>query len=169
MSFTITKTLHNHESTITDIIEVEDPKSIATCSMDGEIKLYSTYLEKFYTFEHIPEQTSSVINDRKRKGILGIGYSSEFGNYMLSYGFSHQVFIYSLDISVTKGFVGKYTEHTGTIMWAKFLKSYPYVLSFDDKLNLRIWDFRKFQTIQLINCEKFFINPSRLDVIPELS
>lgn len=71
---------------------------------------------------------------------------------MLSFGFSNHVYIYSLDISLTKGYAGKYSQHTGTIMWAKFLKSYPYVLSFDDKLNLRIWDFRKFNTIQFVNC-----------------
>lgn len=45
---------------------------------------------------------------------------------------------------------------------AGFLKAYPYVLSFDDKLNLRIWDYRTFQTIQIINCEKNFINPTRV-------
>lgn len=71
---------------------------------------------------------------------------------MLAFGFSHCVYIYSLDISVTKGYIGKYTQHTGVILWAKFIKMYPYVLSFDDKMNMRIWDYRKFQTIQLINC-----------------
>ena len=54
-------------------------------------------------------------------------------------------------------------------MAAKFLKSFPYILSFDDKMNLRIWDFRKFQTIQFINCEKNFINPTCLQLVPELS
>mgnify|MGYP006999872990 FL=1 len=34
---------------------------------------------------------------------------------------------------------------------------------------MRIWDFRKLTTIQVINCEKNFINPSRLELIPELS
>lgn len=71
---------------------------------------------------------------------------------MISFGFSTSVYVYSLDISVTKGYVGKYTEHTGSILYAKFIKSYPYVLSFDDKMNMRIWDFRKFQTVQFLNC-----------------
>ena len=136
--------------------------------MDGCIKLYSKHLEKYYVFEHIPEQTCSVINQSRKKGILGISNSSQFGNYLLSFGFSNYVYMYSLDVSLTKGYVGKYTEHTGAILWAKFIKSYPYVLSFDDKMNMRIWDFRKFQTIQFINCEKIFINPSRLEIIPEL-
>lgn len=62
------------------------------------------------------------------------------------------MYIYSLDMSISKGYVNKYAEHSGNIMMAKFLKGYPYVLSFDEKLNMRIWDFRKLNTIQLLNC-----------------
>lgn len=43
--------------------------------MDGNIKLYSKYLDKYYTFEHIGEQTNSVVNEGKKKGILSISYS----------------------------------------------------------------------------------------------
>ena len=67
-----------------------------------------------------------------------------------------------MDISLTKGYSGKYSEHAGNLITAGFLKAYPYALSFDEKLNLRIWDYRTFQTIQIINCEKNFINPSRV-------
>ena len=137
---------------ITDISEITDPLYIVTSSMDGEIKMYSMQLEKEQSFEHISEQTSSIINEKKKKGILGIGHSGEFGSYLFAFGFSPAILIYSLDISLTKGYVGKYFEHSGSIMTAKFLKSFPYILSFDDKMNLRIWDFRKFQTIQFINC-----------------
>jgi hypothetical protein len=79
------------------------------------------------------------------------------------------VFIFSLEVSVVKGFTGKYKEHGGNLLAARFLHSFPYVLSFDDRLNMRIWDYRRFTTIQVINCEKKFINPSRLEIIPELS
>jgi hypothetical protein len=95
-----------------------------------------------------------------------LSYSREFGNYLLSFGFSNYIYIYSLDISITKGYTGKYAEHNSTILWAKFLKSSPYVISFDERLNLRIWDFRRFTTIQFINCERIFINPSRIEIIP---
>lgn len=88
---------------------------------------------------------------------------------MLTWGFCSAIYIYSLDVSLVKGFTGQYKEHSGNLITARFLKSFPYVLSFDDKLSMRIWDFRLLQTIQIINCEKNFINPSRLEVIPELS
>ena len=34
-------------------------------------------------------------------------------------------------MSVTKGYVGKYIEHSSNIVSANFLKGYPYVISFD--------------------------------------
>lgn len=130
--------------------------------MDGNVKYYSDYLKKTTTLEHVGEQTNSAINSKYKKGVLGIDYTREFGSYILSYGFCSSIYIYSLDVSLIKGFTGKYKEHGGNLISAKFLRSFPYVLSFDDKLNMRIWDFRRFQTIQIINCEKNFINPSRL-------
>jgi WD40 repeat protein len=113
------------------------------------------------------DQAPSAINVRKKKGVLGLSYSREFGNYLLAFGFSNFVYMYSLDISVTKGYTGRYKEHSGTILWAKFLKSSPYVVSFDERLNLRIWDYRRFVTIQFINCERVCIYPNRLEIIPE--
>ena len=103
------RTLTYHESIITEIIETDEPKYIATASMDGNIKLYSNFLNKTYTLEHIGDQTPSAINDRLKKGILGISYTSEFGNYLLSFSFNYEVYIYCLDISVSKGYTGKYT------------------------------------------------------------
>ena len=158
-------TVHNlklHDGMITDIAELEDPTYIATSSMDGNIKLYSCQLNKTVSLDHTPEQSCSAINGKLKKGILGIDYTREFGSFMLSWGFSPFVLMYSLEISLTKGYVGKYKEHSGNLIAAKFLHSFPYVLSFDDRLCMRIWDFRKFHTIQVINCEKRFINPSRL-------
>jgi len=120
--------------------------------MDGNVKFYSCYLKKTITLEHISEQKSSAINSRQRKGILGIDYTREFGSYFLSWGFCGSIFVYALEVSLAKGYTGKYKEHGGNLVAAKFLKSFPYVLSFDDRLSMRIWDFRKLTTMQVINC-----------------
>ena len=88
MSCNVVKNIHQHEAMTTDIIEIDEPKCIGTASMDGEIKLYSKFLDKTYTFEHICEQTNSAINDKVKKGILGLSCTSEFGNYLLSFSFS---------------------------------------------------------------------------------
>jgi WD40 repeat protein len=144
--------LKQHESLITDIVELEEPQYVATASMDGNVKFYSVYLKKNVTLEHIGEQTNSAINGKQKKGVLGIDYTREFGSYFLSWGFSSSVFVYALEVSLLKGFSGKYKEHSGNLLAARFLKSFPYVLSFDDKLSMRIWDFRRFQTVQVINC-----------------
>jgi hypothetical protein len=43
--------------------------------MDGTIKLYSVLLKKSQIFEHISEETNSIINSKNKKGILGIDYT----------------------------------------------------------------------------------------------
>jgi WD40 repeat protein len=166
MTFSHLRTLKYHDSLVTELVEIEEPMLLASVSIDGLVRLYEYELDKWYSFDVTAEQTQSVVDERRKKGVLGLSYSREFGNYLLSFGYSNLVYMHSLDISLTKGYTGKYSEHTGTIMWAKFLKSSPYVVSFDDKLNLRIWDFRTLNTAQFINCEKIFINPSRLEVMP---
>lgn len=50
MDFKSIKIITLHESSITEIVEIDEPMCIGTGSMDGTIKLYSTYLDKCYTF-----------------------------------------------------------------------------------------------------------------------
>jgi WD40 repeat protein len=166
MDYTVVLVLKQHEALITDIVELEEPLYLATASMDGNVKFYSVYLKKNVVLDTGCEKTISAVNGKYKKGVLGIDYTREFGSYLLSWGFSSSIFIYALEVSLAKGFSGKYKEHSGNLLAARFLRSFPYVLSFDDKLSMRIWDFRRFMTIQVINCEKNFINPSRLEIIP---
>lgn len=46
----VVRNINHHEAMITDIIETDEPKCIGTSSMDGNIKLYSMFLEKTYSF-----------------------------------------------------------------------------------------------------------------------
>ena len=43
--------------------------------MDGNIKYYSHYLKKSITLDHVSEQTSSAINSKYKKGVLGVDYT----------------------------------------------------------------------------------------------
>lgn len=45
--------LKQHESLITDIVEIEEPSYLATSSMDGNVKFYSVHLKKNVVLEHI--------------------------------------------------------------------------------------------------------------------
>ena len=116
MTYTCEDNIKIHDALITDIVEIEEPKYVMTSSMDGTIKLYSLLLRKTQTFEHISEETQSIINSKNKKGILGVDYTREFGSYILSYGFSNKIYICSLDISLTKGYTGKYCEHSGNLI-----------------------------------------------------
>ena len=62
---------------------------MATASLDGTIKMYMIQTKEILTFENIREQTLSVIDQKKNKGIQGIDGSCEFGNYAISYAFNN--------------------------------------------------------------------------------
>ena len=68
-------TIKQHESLISSICEIEEPMFIATSSMDGNVKFYSNHLKKTITLEHIGEQSTSAINSKFKKGILGLDYT----------------------------------------------------------------------------------------------
>jgi hypothetical protein len=82
-------------------------------------------------FDDISDHKFSAIDSKCKKGYQGIDASAEFGNYILVYGFSSDIYIYCLDISLTKGYNNKYSEHMSPIISAKFIKGYPYILSVD--------------------------------------
>jgi len=67
--------LRQHETLITDIVEIEEPLYIGTASMDGNVKFYSVYLKKNLTMESCGEKAISAINGRYKKGVLGIDYT----------------------------------------------------------------------------------------------
>ena len=100
--------LRQHEALITEIVEIEEPSYLATASMDGNVKFYSVYLKKSVVLEQGGEHTISAINGRQKKGVLGVDYTREFGSYMLTWGFSSSIFVYALEVSLVKGFTGKY-------------------------------------------------------------
>ena len=75
IDFSIVTVMKQHESLITEVCELEEPLYIATCSMDGNVKFHSRYLKKTVTLEHISEQTCSAIDNRYKKGILGMDYT----------------------------------------------------------------------------------------------
>lgn len=43
--------------------------------MDGNVKFYSNYLKKTTVLEYIGEQSSSALNSKYKKGVLGIDYT----------------------------------------------------------------------------------------------
>lgn len=148
--------------------EISEPELICTCSLDGTVKLLSLNSLRVCEFDDVPDRKNSVIDSRQKKGYLGFDFSSEFGRYVLLYGFSNTICLYCLDVSLTKGYAGKYNEHTVSITHAGFVKGYPYVISIDEKCCIRVWNFRTLQTNQMINGDRMFSSQCEMLLVPEL-
>ena len=71
-----------HKRQITDIVELKSPRLVASCSLDGKIRLWDLADKKCKT-----NLIDPVTNTNKYEGIRGMTYSAGSGNNLLSYGF----------------------------------------------------------------------------------
>ena len=124
---------------ITDIKELNSPRCLVSCSLDGKIKIWDYFNKCFIT--EIKEPTNIS------RGIRGLTYTQEYGGNLLSYGFDNYMCIWCPEVSLSRPFSGKLEGHTNTVVCCKFIKKSPNCVSADDKSNIRIWDIRNFSTI----------------------
>lgn len=140
----------NHTKTITEIIEITVPKMIASCSLDGKIKLWDLSESMFISDLKDPSPHS-----KHYRGIRGATYSYEFGGNLLTFGFENYINVWCPEISKTRSFIGKLEGHSSIIVSCKFIPGSPNVISIDDKTNIRIWDIRTLSTIQILASEQY--------------
>ena len=146
----------HHTQVITMLKEIPSSDLVCSCSLDGTVKLIMLNSMRVCEFDDVHDRKSSVIDAKNKKGYLGFDFSNEFGRYVLLYGFNNHISVYCLDISLTKGYIGRYSEHTVSITRACFVSGYPYAISMDEKCCIRIWNFRTFKTNQMINADRMF-------------
>jgi FOG: WD40 repeat len=138
--------LSSHKKKVTEVTEISLPKYVASCSLDGTIKLWDLS-DKIKTLVMELKDNSTI------RGIRGITYSFDYGGNLLSYGFETHINVWCPEVSKTKSYIGKLEGHSNTIVACKFIPSSPNCVSVDDKGNIRIWDIRTLSTIQLIASE----------------
>ena len=93
----------NHTKTITEIIEITVPKMIATCSLDGKIKLWDLSESMFISDLKDPSPHS-----KHSRGIRGATYSYEFGGNLLTFGFENYINVYGGIVTCYKFWNTKY-------------------------------------------------------------
>jgi WD40 repeat protein len=71
-------------------------------------------------------------------------YSPTNGGNILSVGYENYINVWSPEVSLTRSHVGKLVGHNAPVVDAMFLQNSPFVISVDEKLNVRIWDIRQF-------------------------
>ena len=133
-----------HSKEITDILEIEIPSLVCSCSLDGKIKLWDMMDQKLQT---------EYVDQNSRRGIRGLSYNHDFGGNLLSYGFDHYINVWCPEISLTRSFIGKLEGHASVIVSCRFIDDSPNIISIDENTNIRVWDIRIMGTIQVINSE----------------
>lgn len=105
--------LHAHMKQITEIVELNQPKLLASASLDGKIKLWD--LSDFTLITELKSPTST------HRGIRGLTYSYDYGSNLLSYGFETNINVWCPEVSITRAFIGKLEGHSSLIVMCKFI------------------------------------------------
>ncbi len=146
----IYRTRKVHNAQIMDLVEIASPISIATCSLDHKIKLWDLSTgAKLGTLEP-PHLT----------GVRCLDYIPDFSGSIVSVGHENTIKVWSPEVSIHRAYVGSLEGHNAAVMCAKFIKYSPYLVSIDEKLNIRVWDIRTLTSVQVITQahKRFFCN-----------
>ncbi len=137
---TIYNTIAAHKAQIMDMVELRLPPAIATCSLDQTIKIWNL-------------SSGELLGSLKPKHLSGVrtlDYTTEFSGYIISVGHENYIKVWSPEVSINQAYVGTLDGHNTAVMSAKFIQRSPYVVSIDEKLNIRIWDIRNLVCLQVI-------------------
>jgi len=144
------RTFVAHKDRIMDVIEFSSRPVIATCSLDRKICIWDLY-------------TGCKVGSFKPKhltGVKSLDYTTHSSSLLISVGYEEVIKVWSTELPIDHAYIGSLKGHKSSVISAKFLKSSPYVVSIDEKLNLRLWDVRKLDCIQSIVqvCKGFTCN-----------
>lgn len=115
-----------------DIVEIDSPLCIATCSLDAKIILFS-----------LLEGTKiRVIDGDHRKGVRRLAYSTVLGGYLVSVGYDVTVNVWAPESVVSDNFLGKLKGHTKPVVEGAFIGRSPFLATVDESNTVRIWDIK---------------------------
>ncbi|EGR31708.1 hypothetical protein IMG5_103520 [Ichthyophthirius multifiliis] len=145
------KILKFHSKKITDVCELNQPKIIVSSSLDGFICLWD-----------IQDQEPRLLADLRdpisnSRGIRQLAYQHSYGSILISVGFEQYINLWCPKMSITRAYIGKLEGHSSLVILCKFITNSPNIVSIDDKCNIRIWDIRTLQTIQVISADGSYI------------
>jgi len=130
-----------HKAHIMDVIEIISPCAIATCSLDHKIKLWDLSLGI----------KLGSLNPCHTTGVRSLDYTPDYSGYIVSVGHENIIKVWSPEVSIHRAYVGCLEGHNSAVMTAKFIKNSPFLISVDEKLNLRVWDIRGMACVQVIS------------------
>ena len=85
--------------------------------------------------------------------VRSLNYTPLFGGFILSVGAESYINIWSPGTSLSESHAGKLFGHTSPVVSAKFIHTSPFIVSIDVKINIRIWDVKSQNCIQIISTD----------------
>ena len=128
-----------HPDTIMDVIEIYSPHLLATAWMDHKFRLIS-----------LKEQNIIAIYHEHKTGIRKLSYCHLYNSWVASVGHENYINVWSPEISLYKAYLGKLEGHSSTVVDSQFIDQTPFLVSMDIKENVRIWDIRTMDCLQII-------------------
>jgi len=149
-SISVIRTIKAHNAQIMDCLEIRQPPSIATCSLDQKIRIWDL-------------ATGDKLGTLKPAHITGVrclDYTPDYGGFIISSAHETMIKVWSPEVSIHQAYVGALEGHSNAVASAKFFKQTPYVVSIDEKLSIRVWDVRSLACLQILSQDrkKFDVN-----------
>jgi len=117
-----------------DIVEIDSPLCVATCSLDATIILFSL----------LEGSQIRVIHGDHRNGVRRLAYSPVLGGYLVSVGYEVTASVWAPESVVSDNFLGKLKGHTKPVVEGTFIGRSPFLATVDKVNTVRIWDIKSF-------------------------
>lgn len=133
-------------------MEISQGQMIATCSLDGMIRIWRTPEFKIVTeFDDIDKKDNAKF--KHINGVRGMDYTPELGGNIVCFGYSTYLNVWSPDSSLSKSFVGRLEGHQAIIVVCKMFPLSSNCITADERCNIKIWELRNLMPIASIRNE----------------
>jgi WD40 repeat protein len=142
-----------HKEQIMDAVEIRVPLCVATAGHDGSIFIWELGQQAY----------TRRLHGKHRNGIRSLDYSPDNGGNLVSVGYEKHVNVWSPGISLSdQCYTGKLEGHSCPVVSCKFFIGRPTCVSVDEKSNVRLWDIRYQQCLQIITHDRGKVEVSNL-------
>ena len=142
--FSIYNSIEAHSQKIMDAVELRVPLSIATCSLDQNIKIWDMFTGK---------PLGSLL-PKHLSGVRTLDYTPYYSGSIISVGYESHIKVWSPEVSLNQAFVGIVEGHNTAVVSAKFIQKSHNAISIDGKLTINIWDISTLICLQPISQDR---------------
>jgi WD40 repeat protein len=148
----------DHNGEILDVIEIKKPMLVLTACMDKIIRLINLN----------EKEVVGKWENHHKSAVRCLDYNPHVGvGLILSVGFEYYINVWCPEIALKVSHKGRLEGHYSPVVICKFLSGSPMCVSADEEGNVRIWDSRYLNCLQLIPQEKKNFKMSRLLSLPK--